>query len=243
MDNLAVELYAFFPYFALSDTHTIRVLLEVNGQWVWSTSGEQGAPIEWVEDGYGVFRFLITDLNDHLGFSGITTGTDVTNTVRINVSPWFIPEDDALYVCGAAEAPSGIVFNAPFRADCNSLLTMLAEYGRLSLADVLAPAIQMADGYPIEAQAVGLIQRHHDRLKQWRPRIERNLDRMSRQITGQPHERNLQRWRELVDRGDLPGLHRILTGLDRDSIEMREVSPMGGLLTQEQRSQALAIAG
>ena len=31
-------------------------------------------------------------------------------------------------------------------------MTMLAEYGTLSLADVLAPAIQMADGYPIEAQ-------------------------------------------------------------------------------------------
>ena len=31
------------------------------------------------------------------------------------------------------------------------LMTMLAEYGTLSLADVLAPAIQMADGYPIEA--------------------------------------------------------------------------------------------
>ena len=32
------------------------------------------------------------------------------------------------------------------------LITMLAEYGRLSLKDVLEPAIQMADGYPIEAQ-------------------------------------------------------------------------------------------
>src|SRR5215208_6887346 len=32
------------------------------------------------------------------------------------------------------------------------LMTMLAEYGKLSLADVLGPAIQMADGYPIEAQ-------------------------------------------------------------------------------------------
>ncbi len=31
------------------------------------------------------------------------------------------------------------------------LLTMLAEYGKLSLKEVLAPAIQMADGYPIEA--------------------------------------------------------------------------------------------
>src|SRR5215216_6122290 len=32
------------------------------------------------------------------------------------------------------------------------LLTMLAEWGKLSLKDVLGPAIQMADGYPVEAQ-------------------------------------------------------------------------------------------
>src|SRR5258705_12416666 len=31
------------------------------------------------------------------------------------------------------------------------LMTMLAEYGKLSLKDVLAPAMQMADGYPMEA--------------------------------------------------------------------------------------------
>src|SRR5438876_7044340 len=30
------------------------------------------------------------------------------------------------------------------------LMTMLAEYGKLSLRDVLEPAIRMADGYPIE---------------------------------------------------------------------------------------------
>lgn len=36
------------------------------------------------------------------------------------------------------------------------------------------------------------------------------------------------------------GLHRVMTGLDRDSIEMREVSPMGGLLPQDERAEALA---
>ena len=34
-----------------------------------------------------------------------------------------------------------------------ALMTMLAEYGTLSLAEVLGPAIEMADGYAIEAQA------------------------------------------------------------------------------------------
>ncbi|GAA3552623.1 XRE family transcriptional regulator [Nocardioides daeguensis] len=76
-------------------------------------------------------------------------------------------------------------------------------------------------------------------LDEWRPTLDLNLDRLSERVTGQPHERNLERWRELVERGDLLGLHRLLTGLDRDSIEMREVSPMSGLLTQEQRRQVL----
>ena len=82
-----------------------------------------------------------------------------------------------------------------------------------------------------------------DSLQEWRPKIEHSAERLSGQVTGQPHESNLQRWRDLVERGGLPGLHRVLTGLDRDSIEMREVSPMGGLLTQEQRSEAIARVG
>jgi gamma-glutamyltranspeptidase/glutathione hydrolase len=47
------------------------------------------------------------------------------------------------------------------------LLVMLAEYGRLSLADVLAPAIEMADGYPIEAQLATTIEHQKGWLKRW----------------------------------------------------------------------------
>lgn len=80
-------------------------------------------------------------------------------------------------------------------------------------------------------------------LGNWQPTIERNLDRLVDRVTGQPHEKNLDRWRRLVDRGDVPGLHRVLTGLDRDSIEMREVSPMSGLLYDDQRREVLQLAG
>jgi gamma-glutamyltranspeptidase / glutathione hydrolase len=48
------------------------------------------------------------------------------------------------------------------------LLTMLAEYGTLSLADVLAPAIQMADGYPIEAETANSIEENKDEIKKWK---------------------------------------------------------------------------
>jgi len=47
------------------------------------------------------------------------------------------------------------------------LLTMLAEYGTMSLKDVLAPALQMADGYPIEAQTANSIERAKDQIRQW----------------------------------------------------------------------------
>ncbi len=48
------------------------------------------------------------------------------------------------------------------------LLVMLAEYGKLSLKDVLEPSIQMADGYPIEAQITNSIEREKKRLKEWK---------------------------------------------------------------------------
>jgi len=47
------------------------------------------------------------------------------------------------------------------------LMTMLAEYGRLSLAEVLAPAMQMAEGYPIEAQTANSIERGKAQIKKW----------------------------------------------------------------------------
>ena len=77
-------------------------------------------------------------------------------------------------------------------------------------------------------------------LRQWRPTIRKNLTRLRSAVQGQPHERNVRRWGALVSSGDLGGLHRVLTGLDRDSIEMREVSPMGGLLSERERMEALA---
>jgi gamma-glutamyltranspeptidase/glutathione hydrolase len=45
---------------------------------------------------------------------------------------------------------------------------MLAEYGKLKLADVLEPAIRMADGYPIDAETANSIERQKSWLKQWR---------------------------------------------------------------------------
>lgn len=47
------------------------------------------------------------------------------------------------------------------------LMTMLAEYGTMSLEQVLKPAMQLAKGYPIEAQTANSIESNKDRIKEW----------------------------------------------------------------------------
>lgn len=47
------------------------------------------------------------------------------------------------------------------------LMVMLAEYGRLSLAEVLEPSMQMAAGYPIEASSADNMERRKEILSQW----------------------------------------------------------------------------
>jgi hypothetical protein len=69
----------------------------------------------------------------------------------------------------------------------------------------------------------------------------RNLERLREGTSGQPHLRNLDRWQLMLENADRPGLRRVMTGLDTDSVEMREVSPMGGLLPQRERSEVLGL--
>jgi gamma-glutamyltranspeptidase/glutathione hydrolase len=47
------------------------------------------------------------------------------------------------------------------------IIYMLINYGTLSLKEVLAPAMEMAAGYPIEAQAANTIERGKALLQQW----------------------------------------------------------------------------
>lgn len=80
-------------------------------------------------------------------------------------------------------------------------------------------------------------------LTDWRPTILANIKRLRTGVRGQPHLTNLDRWQHIVETGDVSALRRALTGVDRQSIEMREVTPMSGLLPDEERKQALRTAG
>ena len=68
---------------------------------------------------------------------------------------------------GLAYPPTSGPLSAVTPGTPGGLMTMLAEYGTMRLADVLAPAIEMADGYPNEAQAIDRIERHIDQIREW----------------------------------------------------------------------------
>lgn len=76
-------------------------------------------------------------------------------------------------------------------------------------------------------------------FRHWLPKLTSNLTRVGGGVQGQVHRDNVQRWERLIREGDLNGLRRVLTGLDRHSIEMREVTPFGGLLPDDERREIL----
>ena len=97
---------------------------------------------------------------------------------------WHPGEQRVIAINGLGVAPSGAtpeffrergfdyppeygVLSAVTPGTPGGLMVMLARYGTLSLAEVLAPAIELADGFPIEAQLADRIERDKAKLKAW----------------------------------------------------------------------------
>lgn len=80
-------------------------------------------------------------------------------------------------------------------------------------------------------------------LTDWRPTILANIMRLRKGVRGQPHLDNLDCWQRIIETSDLAAFRRALTGLGRHDIEMREVTPLGGLLPDSERREALRSAG
>jgi gamma-glutamyltranspeptidase/glutathione hydrolase len=92
------------------------------------------------------------------------------------------------------------------------LMTMLAEYGTLSLAQVLAPSIEMADGYPMEAELVDTIEHYKDHIKQWPDSRRVMLPHL-----GQAHE--APEPGEMFHQPDLAATLRKLVEAERQALE------------------------
>jgi gamma-glutamyltranspeptidase / glutathione hydrolase len=92
------------------------------------------------------------------------------------------------------------------------LILMLQEYGTLSLADVLQPAIELADGYPIDGETADLIERWKTKLKEWP---------YSKQVM-LPHlgnEREAPRAGEIFRQPDLAATLRKMVAAEQQALE------------------------
>jgi gamma-glutamyltranspeptidase / glutathione hydrolase len=78
------------------------------------------------------------------------------------------------------------------------LITMLAEYGTMSLAEVLAPAMAMADGYPMDKEIGDRIEKEKDKIKDW-PYSRRVLLPHLGQDREAPHPGEIFRQPDLLD--------------------------------------------
>lgn len=85
------------------------------------------------------------------------------------------------------------------------LMVMLAEFGTLSLEDVLAPALEMAAGYPIEQTQAANIEANKELLVRWEDSRRVLLPHLN---TGRPQEWAAPRTGELFAQ---PDLHATLT--------------------------------
>lgn len=138
-----------------------------------------------------------------------------------------------------------------------SLSQMLHE--RIDMSDEMLERLLSCMGYrlevvrrPVRVELDRSSERRwrlHERLvrelspetwKQWRPIVMKNLEQLRSSTRGEPHRRNLERWSDLVRMNDLRAMRLVMTGLDTESIQMREVSPLGGLLPERERREVLA---
>ncbi|MEE8386069.1 MAG: gamma-glutamyltransferase, partial [Dehalococcoidia bacterium] len=94
--------------------------------------------------------------------TGKVIGINALGVAPTGATPEFFKERGLDYPPGSGPLA------APTPGTPGGLMTMLAEYGTMSLEEVLAPAMELAEGYPIEAQTADAMERGKDQLRQWR---------------------------------------------------------------------------
>ena len=92
------------------------------------------------------------------------------------------------------------------------IMVMLAEYGTMSLEEILLPAIEMAKGYPIEAQAANSIERNKDEIKKWK--YSKNIF-----LTNQGEEREAPNEGEIFIQKDLYNTLNKLVETEREALK------------------------
>ncbi|MDR0432617.1 MAG: helix-turn-helix domain-containing protein [Bifidobacteriaceae bacterium] len=73
-----------------------------------------------------------------------------------------------------------------------------------------------------------------------KPRLIKNVLAQRAAVRGEPHLSHLAQWERMIRAEDVQSIRRCCLDVGDFGREMREVSPLGGILTQSERLEALA---
>ena len=95
------------------------------------------------------------------------TGLNACGVAPTGATPEFFKSLPQIKTNRLHHPPSDGPLAAVTPGNPGGLMILLAEFGTMSLKDVLGPAMELADGYPIEAELVGKIEKHQAKLRKW----------------------------------------------------------------------------
>lgn len=95
------------------------------------------------------------------------TGVNACGVAPTGATPEFFKSLPQIKTNRLHHPPSEGPLAAVTPGNPGGLMMMLAEYGTMSLEEVLEPAMELADGYPIEAELVAKIEKHQAKLRKW----------------------------------------------------------------------------
>ncbi len=142
--------------------------------------------------------------------SGEVIGINALGVAPTGATPEFFREQGMVY------PPEFGPLAATTPGTPGGLIVMVAEFGRLSLAEVLAPAIDMADGYPIEAQTANAIENRREILEQWPSSTKVFLPHLD---PNDPEKRAAPRAGEIFRQPDLAATLRKLVEAEREALD------------------------
>ncbi len=105
---MAVDLYAFAN--PADAKQGLRLEVRIDGEIVHVDTDPFDVPFKPGGQAARQLNFAVTGIHNVMTTYGLNTAPDAEHTIRLNVVPCYVA-DDAMYVYGAAEAPSAITFN------------------------------------------------------------------------------------------------------------------------------------
>ncbi|MGH2692799.1 MAG: hypothetical protein ACRDHM_09885 [Actinomycetota bacterium] len=115
LDNMAISLYMQAPVdLALTAPYSMELRITIDGEMAVERvfpEPEFTAPVELVNDRVCRIRFATTNLYETMKLLDLDTSPEAQHAITVQIAAYYYGTDNAVFLYGSTDAPSGIVFN------------------------------------------------------------------------------------------------------------------------------------